>query len=251
MIVPEILFEDLVIENRYYSFKSSFVSLDITGLCLTKEHITKDFNIEVEEVVFSSDKLYFENTEHTYLETKEYTELKSYNFFKDYFTPSVEKIPFSYKEYLLKYITEKSIYGKEARKHFYELCIENLKGIYISLRKVLHLNENEKDLISKQIAICQDFVGDLKLELENVKKIPFTLNNTELTTLFYLLRNYNVIDRKLTNPELGELMQSCLYYNSKKPLSKASKYLYSYDKKINEKTLSKLKDSFRDILFKK
>lgn len=251
MKIPEILFEDIIVESKYNLFKLIFKSHDMHfSLDLNEEDIPSDFDIEVNEVVFSKDKIYFENTNQEYVSSEDTIEIKRYNFFKDYFSLAVKKIPHNYMRDLQNYLKEKSIYGSDAKKDFYNLCIDNLKEIYTKIEDVSFLSKKEEGLLIEQIAHCQDCVSSLKLEMGHSQKIPFTLNNKELTTLFYLLRNGNVIDKKMNNPELGDLMQNHLYYNNVKPLIRASKYLYSLDKGIDDKTLDKLRDSFRDIFFK-
>ncbi|UTD16574.1 hypothetical protein HER15_14285 [Tenacibaculum mesophilum] len=252
MKIPEILFEDIIIESKYNLFKLIFISHDL-GFTFDnfEDDVNGDVSINVNEVIFSKDNIYFENTEQEYVASEEISEIRTYNFLKDYFSPAVKNICKNYIKYLHDYIKENAIYGNEAKVDFYNLCIFNLKKIFIKTSEITFLSELERDLIVEQIAECQDYVVSLKLNIENKEKIPFTLNNRQLTALFYLLRNHNVIDRKLTNPELGELMQNHLYYSSEKPLVRASKYLYGLDKDINKKTLDKLKDVFRDIFFKK
>lgn len=184
--------------------------------------------------------------------------MKNYDdlyFFKDFLIPRVEKVEPSknYANYINEKIEQDLKYKIPERGLFIKDEINKLKNLLDKVQQEpyvnIHYSKSLNDQIEQSIEMLYND-DSLFEEKDNSQKIKVKLLRSELTCLFYLLRQAGYIDHKYDN-DLGKLLEnSFLYYNQKdesySELKDINKVLSGF--KNGDKPMTTAAESLKEIL---
>lgn len=177
------------------------------------------------------------------------------SFIVDFLLPRIEnKEPFNeYESYIKEEINKKFKYKPTERRLFIRDEINKLENLLKKVNEepyfLYHFRESIYNQIKQSIKIlfADESLYDKK---DDSQKIKVKLLRSELTCLFYLLRQAGYIEHKYDN-DLGELLEnSFLYYNQKdesySELKDINKLLSGF--KNGDKPMTTAAESLKEIL---
>lgn len=177
------------------------------------------------------------------------------SFIVDFLIPRIEKNePFNeYENFIKEEINKKFKYKPTERRLFIRDEINNLENLLKKVNEepyfLYHFRESIYNQIEQSIKILftDESLYDKK---DNSQKIKVKLSRSQLTCLFYLLREAEYIDHKYEN-ELGKLLEnSFLYYNAENEsfseLKNINKLISGF--KNGDKPMTTAAESLKEIL---
>lgn len=176
-------------------------------------------------------------------------------FFKDFLIPRVEKGEPSenYANYINEKIEKDLKYKIPERRLFIKDEINKLKNLLDKVQQEpyvnIHYSKSLNDQIEQSIEMLYNDESRFEAK-DDSQKIKVKLLRSELTCLFYLLRQAGYIEHKYDN-DLGKLLEnSFLYYNQKdesySELKDINKLLSGF--KNGDKPMTTTAESLKEIL---